>query len=189
MNFDSLFKKNAKMWFALIQKSKNNNLLIYVKFDKRAIVNFNRIKSWLKSIVYERDNLIKFYLRINISWRDVININYRVEKITINIVFRIWQIIVINFMLKNLSNSFVKICILKNYMNIEKIVKILRFQTIINIFSFYYNNFYLLVFTWANFSHSQLFKCSRIFFYFIEKIMLERLFSNFDKFFFDFFVS
>ena len=134
LNASFLFKKELALWYSFMKKSTNTNLLVFIKFDDIKIVNFDRMKEWFKSQNYEKDNLKKSCQRLKISWRELNRIVYRIDEMTINIQFRYWQSIVVNWMLKMRNKALIENYILENYINIEKIIEILKYLVMMSDF-------------------------------------------------------
>lgn len=136
LNAFFLFKQNAKLWFAFMQKVVDVDLFEFTEFDEIKAKNFDRMKKWLKFQNYERNNLKKSCKRLEISWRDLHNTMYKIDNMIINIQFRYWQSIAVNWMFESRKNFLIKECILDDYMNIDKIIEILKYLTIMNDFHF-----------------------------------------------------
>ena len=88
LNVVYFFKEKVKLWYSFMKKSTDTDLLVLIKFDEIKIANFDKMKEWLKSQNYEKNNLKKSCQRLRIFWRELNQIVYRIDDMTINTQFR-----------------------------------------------------------------------------------------------------
>ena len=114
-------KIDAKNWFVENARRINQNIIHYEIFDDEAKINFDIWKKYLDNVSYQRDNLKKFCVNIDIQWNENIkNTRFRIDEMLYKEMLHYWQFSTVNWLRQMKQEKNINDCIYANYMNLNK---------------------------------------------------------------------
>ena len=107
----------------------------YISFSKKFEKQYIEKKKWFRVEKYQRENVEKLCNVFEINY-DNLNITFRITKMFFSQSFKIWQIVDIYILIEFYYNEFIRDCILKNEIDLNKTWIIVKFLLVVNIVHF-----------------------------------------------------